>query len=95
MKKRRTMQGSKRFAGWRLRVLLASLLVASGVVAWGFGGGGGAPGGTPRLAVDRTDIDVGRFAFDVPARAVFTLRNEGDGLLKVVDLPPVKAVQGC
>ena len=93
MKKPRTTRGSRRSAGWRLHVL-TSLLVA-GVIMWGLADSRGAPTGTPRLAVDRSEIDIGRLAFDVPARAVFTLRNEGDAPLKVVDLPPVKAVKGC
>ena len=73
-------------------LLVASLLVAAGVVAWGFAG---SRPGTPRLTVDRTEIDVGRLDYGVPASAVFTLRNDGDGELRIVDLPPVKALQGC
>ena len=76
-------------------MLLAALVVAGGIVAWGFAGGTGAPRGTPRLVVDRTEIDVGRLAYNAPAEAVFTLRNDGDRSLEIVDLPPVKALEGC
>lgn len=37
--------------------------------------------GTPRVAVDRTEIDLGRLPFEQPARATFTLVNAGDGTL--------------
>ncbi len=51
--------------------------------------------GTPQLEVDRDLIDLG----DVPVAqwvtASFTLRNAGDGALRFLDAPWVKAVAGC
>ena len=51
--------------------------------------------GAPRLAVDRTEIDLGYRRFDTAARVVFTLTNAGDGPLRLAEVPRVKAVQGC
>ncbi len=51
--------------------------------------------GTPRLEVDRKIIDLG----DVPpgqwVTASFTITNAGDGRLRFVSAPWVKAVAGC
>lgn len=71
------------------------MVAALGVGAWWVAPSGTASGGTPRLVVDRTDVDLGTFAFQAPARAVFTLSNAGDGVLKVVEVLPVKALKGC
>jgi hypothetical protein len=51
--------------------------------------------GAPRLAVDRTEVDLGYRRFDTSARVAFTLTNAGDGPLRLAEVPRVKAVQGC
>lgn len=51
---------------------------------------GEAPRGTPRLVVDRTEIDLANRQFDTPAQAVFTLSNAGDARLTVAEEPPVE-----
>jgi hypothetical protein len=52
-------------------------------------------GATPRLVADKTEVDLGDFPFDKMARAVFTLTNGGEGPLKILDVSPVRALQGC
>jgi hypothetical protein len=47
------------------------------------------------LAVDRTEVDLGYLPFDAPVRVTFTLTNTGDGLLRLVEVPRVKALRGC
>jgi len=70
------------------------LLVAVGAFWW-FSEAQKPSGGTPRLQVDRTEMDLGDFPFNKMARAVFTLANAGDGPLKVLDVSPVRVLQGC
>ncbi|MBI3003363.1 MAG: hypothetical protein HYY54_07085 [candidate division NC10 bacterium] len=74
--------------------LLVSLAVGGGAL-WGLWAAWEAFGGTPRLVVDRSEVDLGSLPFEAPATVVFTLTNAGDGLLKVVEVPPVKALKGC
>jgi hypothetical protein len=79
---------------WVWAVAAAGLLV--GVAAfWWVSEAQKPSAGTPRLAVDRTEVDLGDFPFDKMARAVFTLTNAGDSPLKVLDVSPVRALQGC
>ena len=54
-----------------------------------------ASAGTPRLEVDRTEIDLGYMRFDTTARVLFTLTNAGTGPLRVTEAPRVKLVAGC
>ncbi len=51
--------------------------------------------GTPRLQIDRDQIDLGRRIFNQPIRAVFNIQNTGDGTLKL-EVPRVANVlEGC
>lgn len=91
--KPRLTQPAPRRPGWRRAAFGVLVLVAAG--------GGGlwwlwdAFGGTPRLVVDQTEVDLGALPFEAPARVVFTLTNAGDGLLKIADVPPVRVLKGC
>jgi hypothetical protein len=75
--------------------------VALGLIAVGAAGlwwpaqAGAASSGTPRLVVDRTEIDLGDLLFDQRATAVFTLTNAGNGVLNIIEEPPVEVVKGC
>ena len=71
------------------------LAVMVGGALWLRSGPEGSSAGTPRLAVDRTDVDLGYRRFDTSARVVFTLSNAGDGPLRLTEAPPVKVVAGC
>jgi hypothetical protein len=51
--------------------------------------------GTPKLVVEETVVDEGYVELNTPVRTSFTLRNEGDGLLRVLGEPEVQLVEGC
>jgi hypothetical protein len=81
---------------WRWAAAGGVVLVAVIAVGlWWFSEARDIAGGTPRLVVDRTEVDLGILRFEVPARVVFTLANTGDGLLKLREVPPVKVLKGC
>ena len=85
-----------RSMGRRATLIAAVVLVAAaGVVAWLRWPSATAEGGTPRLVVERTETDFGYQRYDSPVRAVFTLTNAGDGPLRLVETPRVRAVAGC
>jgi hypothetical protein len=48
-----------------------------------------------RLTLDRSEVDLGTFRLGALARAAFTLSNTGDGPLRIVEVPTVKALKGC
>ena len=51
--------------------------------------------GAPRLQVDREKIDLGNRIFNQSVRAMFNVKNVGDGTLKL-DAPRVATVlEGC
>lgn len=54
-----------------------------------------ASGGTPRLAVDTTAIDLGHVPYDTYVDPVFTITNTGSAPLNVAAQPEVEVVQGC
>lgn len=77
----------------RAVLLTVAVLVVLGLGGWWLWPEASA-GGTPKLALDRTEIDLGYLRFNAPAHAAFTITNTGDGLLT---LKPgrVRVVQGC
>ena len=84
----------KRRRGWAVAATVVALI---GVAFWLWPTPGPTMTGTgaPRVAVDRTEIDLGRLPFERPARATFTLTNTGDRTLTLDGSPPVRAVEGC
>lgn len=94
MKRAGKAAATRRRRGWAVAATVVALI---GVAFWLWP----APGptmtgaGTPRVGVDRTEIDLGRLPFERPARATFTLTNLGDGPLTLAGSPPVRAVEGC
>ncbi len=78
----------------------AVLLTVAALIVLGLGGwwlwpdASPSAGGTAKLALDRTEIDLGDLRFNAPAYAAFTITNRGDGLLT---LKPgrVRVVKGC
>ncbi len=51
--------------------------------------------GTPRLQVDQEKIDLGNRIFNQPVRGVFTVKNVGDGTLKLETLKIANVLEGC
>jgi len=51
--------------------------------------------GTPKLQVDREKIDLGNRIVDQPVRASFTVKNVGDGTLKLETPQVATVLQGC
>ena len=94
MGKKRVKQAPPRRSGWRW-VMAGGILAVVIATFWWLQGSQTASGGTPRLQVDKTDVDLGDFPFDKMAWAVFTLTNAGDGPLKILDVSSVRALQGC
>lgn len=94
---KRVSQRERERAGRRLILLavIIILVVLAGGGLWLWLGREGASGGTPRLAVDRTEADLGYRRFETPVRVVFTLTNAGDSPLRLTEVPRVKAVAGC
>lgn len=92
----RRSAGRRRRRPWGLAsgLLAAGLVVGLGL-AWWRPGPSPSVSGTPRLVVDRTEIDLGYRRFDTPVEATFTLTNTGDGILTVTRVPRVRAVLGC
>jgi hypothetical protein len=76
-------------------LLIVALLGVIGLGVWRFWPQ--APpsaGGTPELALDRTEISLGYLRFNAPAYAAFTISNRGDGPL-TLQAGPVRVVEGC
>jgi hypothetical protein len=71
------------------------MALAGLALVWWQAGAVDMAAGTPRLVVDRTEVDLGNRPFDAPATAVFTLTNAGDGMLRILGEPPVAVVEGC
>jgi hypothetical protein len=72
-----------------------AVALAGGVARWRWANQDAAAAGTPRLAVDRTEVDLGYRRFNTAARVVFTLTNAGDAPLQLAEVPQVRAVRGC
>jgi hypothetical protein len=89
-------QSSQQFPKGRWGELVAlGLIAVSAIGFWWPAQAGDASSGAPRLVVDRTEIDLGDLPFDQLATAVFTLTNAGDGVLNILEGPPVEVVKGC
>lgn len=89
----RTPAPRRRWRGWAMVAVAVVLVGAAG--GWILWAPPEAAGGTPRLVLDRDTVDLGSVPFETPARVVFTLTNEGDGALTILNTPRVEAVEGC
>ena len=90
------LRGARRWGGRARWALLAgAIIVAAAGILWLRPALKEANAGTPRLVVDRTEVDLGYRRFDTPARVVFTLTNTGDAPLRLTESPPVRVVAGC
>ena len=96
MREKQTKEPQARRRPWRLVAGGALLLIAAGAASfWWLSEAQNGPGRGPRLAVDRTEVDLGDLPFNAPARVAFTLTNAGGALLTLSENPPVRAVKGC
>lgn len=93
--KRNTVQPVTRRSWWLWAVAAAVILVVGGLSYILIIGPNTLETGTPKLVVDRTEVDEGYQKLGATVRTTFKLRNEGDATLRVVDQPQVKAVEGC
>ena len=84
-----------------LVLLGVGLLLLVGGIGWGLNERfGQAPSFTPqangpRLAVDRTDIDLGVQPANRMVSAVFRVENVGSSALRIQGEPIVELVEGC
>src|SRR5574341_1450286 len=85
-KKKLVKKPAPRRSSWRWVVAGGVLLVAVGAFCW-FSEAQRPSGGTPRLVVDRSEIDLGYFPYGRWATAVFKLSNAGDGTLRLTEDP--------
>jgi len=51
--------------------------------------------GTPRLQVNQDRLDLGNRVFNQPVRATFTIKNVGDGTLKLETPRVATLLEGC
>ena len=76
-------------------LLTAAVLLVLSLGGWWFWPDASASAdGAPKLALDRTEIDLGDLRFNTPAHAAFTITNTGDGLL-TLKAGRVRVVRGC
>jgi hypothetical protein len=50
---------------------------------------------SPKLAVDRTEIDFGQVPFNKVVKANFKISNEGGSPLQIIGAPRVEVITGC
>lgn len=87
--------GHRSLRRWRLTVSALFVLALAAGAFWFGTERSDSSGGTPRLVVDRREIDLGVLPFDAPTRVTFVLTNVGDGPLTIKGSPRVEAIQGC
>jgi hypothetical protein len=92
--KKRPEERRKGLKGPKIPLIAVVLIVLGLGAGWLWPDASPSASGTPKLALDRTEIDLGYLRFNTPAHAAFTIANTGDGLLT---LKPgrVRVVQGC
>lgn len=89
------IQAPKRPAWLLWAIVVAVLLIGSGLSYILIVGINGPETGTPKMVLDRTEVDEGYQKLGATVRTTFKLRNEGDGTLRVLGEPLVQAVEGC
>ena len=96
-KRRKVAQANPQRPYWLWAVVAAAVLLVVGGVSILLisGDSDAASGGAPKLVVEETVVDEGYVELNTSVRTSFTLRNEGDGLLRVLGEPQVQLVEGC
>ncbi len=81
---------------WLLWAIVAGVFLIIGGLSYIFIVGiNGPETGTPKLVVDRKEVDEGYQKLGATVHTTYKLRNEGDGTLRILDQPQVKVVEGC
>jgi len=97
-KKRKAPPTSPRRPWWLWAVVTAAVVLVVGGLSMLLMSGDSnttSGGGRPELVVDQTVIDEGYVKLNTPVRTSFSIRNEGDGPLRVLGEPQVQLVEGC
>jgi hypothetical protein len=89
MKKR-----AKRPRSRAILVTLTALVVLVLGGWWSWPDASLSAGGTPKLVLNRTEIQLGYLRFNTPAYASFAITNGGDGPL-TLKAGRVRVVEGC
>jgi hypothetical protein len=86
-------------------LMIAGVILLLGVVVFAIvsartgqpkpSGTAGSNGGTPKLAVDKEQIDFGDVAMNKPVTATFKITNEGTGTLVFSAAPYIEVKEGC
>jgi hypothetical protein len=74
---------------------VALVLVAGSLVVLLTSPGATSETGSPKVVVEQPVIDEGYQKLNDPIRTSFTLHNEGDAPLQILDEPLVELVEGC
>ncbi len=84
------------FLTWPVVIISAALLVIGGAfLLWPAANNAPETGGTPQLVVAQPDVDEGYLQYDTPIQTAFSLRNNGNAPLKILDTPVVELKEGC
>jgi hypothetical protein len=87
-------KGARRPRPRALLVTLTALVVLALGGWWLWPDASPSAGGTPKLVLDRTEIQLGYLRFNTPAYASFAITNAGDGPL-TLKAGRVRVVEGC
>lgn len=81
---------------WLWAVAAAAVILVVGGLTVVLTSNSSAPeGGTPKVAVDQTEIDEGYQKLGTTIRTAFKIHNEGDGTLRILGEPQVELIEGC
>jgi paraquat-inducible protein B len=85
---------------WVVTILGGILLIVAALVAFGNSGSKGPKvpvtvNGQPSIKVDKEKVDLGDMKFNALANVSFTIANEGDETLRIIQEPHVEVVEGC
>lgn len=71
------------------------LIIGTALIGSAIQSGGTSTRGTPRAVIAQNVIDHGTVRFETPVESVFTIRNTGEGDLRIIGEPRVELVEGC
>lgn len=87
---------ARRTTPWLWVLIGGGLLLVAAALALALGGGGGgSASGTPKLAVDKDEVNLGDVKLGQTVTVDFTLTNTGDGPLTFSKAPYIEVKEGC